>query len=271
MAGQILGDRYEVEQQLGKKSGRWTLLARDINTTEQVVLKVVFMDDELTDTDLKLFKREVETLRLLSHPAIPRYLDYFEITLPNDGMGMALVQSYVEGTSLAACVARGRLFNEPEIRYIAHQVLDILVELHANDPPIIHRDIRPNNILLLRRPDQDKPAVHLVDFGSVKTLSQSNSAMTMVGMDGYSPPEQLGGRPLAVSDLYSLGATLVNGITGIHPAQLQVRGPVIDMSEITGISVELIDWLKRMTAPAVEKRWSSAQEALMHLTSSTFS
>lgn len=63
MAGQILGDRYEVERQIGKQTGRWTLLARDLTTQERVVIKLLFLDDALEWDDLKLFEREVEILK----------------------------------------------------------------------------------------------------------------------------------------------------------------------------------------------------------------
>jgi serine/threonine protein kinase len=102
MAGQILGDRYEVERQIGKQTGRWTLLARDLKTQERVVIKLLFLDDALEWDDLKLFEREVEILKALSHPSIPRYLGFFEHQLPND-KALALIQTYVPGKSLEQC------------------------------------------------------------------------------------------------------------------------------------------------------------------------
>lgn len=261
MPGQILGDRYEVEKQLGKQAGRWTLIARDLQTQQSVVLKVLFLDEALEPTDLRLFKREIEALKLMKHPRVPEYLSYFEHELPQDGAALVLVQSYAPGKSLAHYVEAGRRFSESETRKIAQECLEILSDLHQYDPPIIHRDIRPRNILI-KRTAPDAIAVYLVDFGSVKALSPTNTALTRVGVDGYMPPEQAGGLALAVSDLYSLGATLVNIMTGIHPADLQTQGLRIQFESRVTLSNEFATWLKKLIRPTIDARWQTAQEAL---------
>lgn len=79
MASQILGERYQVQQELGKKAGRRALLCSDQATGELVVIKLLTFNSDFEWDDLKLFEREAETLKSLSHPAIPRYLDYFEV------------------------------------------------------------------------------------------------------------------------------------------------------------------------------------------------
>ena len=99
MNGEVLGDRYEVQQQLGKRAGRRTLLARHLETQELVVVKLVSFGSDFKWEDLKLFEREAETLKALNHPFIPRYIDYFEIDSTNS-KGFALVQTYTEAPSL---------------------------------------------------------------------------------------------------------------------------------------------------------------------------
>jgi serine/threonine protein kinase len=84
MTNLILGQRYEVKQQLGKQPGRQTLLARDLQTEELVVIKLLSLGNDFEWQHLKLFEREAETLKALSHPAIPRYLDYLEVDSPNN-------------------------------------------------------------------------------------------------------------------------------------------------------------------------------------------
>ena len=265
MGGQILGDRYEVERQLGKKSGRWTLRARDLQTQELVILKLIFLDDSLTATDLKLFKREVEALKLLQHPATPHYQSYFEMELPTQDRAMALVQSYVQGISLKTCLSESRNFSQIEVTEIAHQVLEILSSLHKQSPPIIHRDIRPSNILLQPGLPVASAKVYIVDFGTVKSLTSGTTAFTVVGTDGYLPPEQAGGRVLTVSDLYSLGATLAECLTGIPPNQMQTRGLRIRFEEYIEVTPEFTQWLKGLLAPSLEHRWESAEKALVAL------
>jgi len=260
MAGQILGDRYEIERQIGKQTGRWTLLARDLTTQEQVVIKLLFLDEQLEWDDLKLFEREVEILKSLSHPAIPRYLGFFEHQLPND-KALALIQTYVEGISLEQCLQQGRKFTEAETKQLAKALLHILVYLHGRQPPIIHRDIKPGNILLANR------QAYLVDFGSVKALANTgeNSSFTVVGTYGYMPPEQFSGRAIPASDLYSLGATLVALITGTHPSSLPHKGVKLDFEQIANLSPEFADWLDWLMEPNLERRVKSAQEAMQAL------
>ena len=262
MPGQILNHRYEVERQLGRTSGRWTLLARDLTHETFVVVKLLFIDDDLHATDLKLFKREVDALKLLNHPSTSQYLDYFEIEMPRDGKALALVENYIEGTSIAAYVERQRIFNETEAKYILRKTLEILAYLHQNEPPIVHRDIRPSNLLLEPVANSNQPKIHLVDFGSVRSLGSTSTALTMIGVNGYMPPEQASGRALAVSDLYSLGATLVHAMTGKSPSALQTKGFKIEFETATDLSPDFASWLKQLLAPSLDYRWSSAQAAL---------
>ncbi|MGB3517283.1 MAG: serine/threonine-protein kinase [Elainellaceae cyanobacterium] len=263
MAGQILGDRYEVQQQLGKKSGRWTLLARDLTNEALVILKLVFVDDELKPDDLKLFKREAEALKSLKHPSTPEYLGSFEMDLPMNGKAMALVQSYIQGKSLDSYLKEGRNFTERESKRIAREVLKILEYLHSRQPPIIHRDIKPSNVLLVTQPGRSKIQVFLVDFGSVKSLSASeNTSLTLVGTRGYMPPEQVGGRTVRASDIYGLGVTLVTCLTGIEPSEIPSRGMRLEFETITDLSPDFTTWLKKMVHPALDRRFATSEEAM---------
>jgi serine/threonine protein kinase len=260
--GQILGDRYEILKQLGKKAGRQTFLARDIVTQENVVLKLLIFNSDFEWDNLKLFEREAQTLRHLSHASIPRYLDYFEVNLSN-AKGFALVQTYIEAKSLEEHLKEGRTFNEEEIQQIAKSLLEILIYLHGQKPSVIHRDIKPSNILLTNRSGHSVGQVYLVDFGAVQRLAAAEGGtITLVGTYGYMPPEQFGGRAVEASDIYSLGATLIYLVTGIHPADLPQKDLKIQFENLTNLSPSLTNWLKRAIAPSLEKRFQSAKEAL---------
>lgn len=261
MAGQILGDRYQVERELGKQAGRWTLLAHDLHAKERVVVKLLCSDEDLRPDDLKLFDREVETLKSLSHPCIPKYLGYFQHRLPG-GRALALVQTYVAGKSLADCLKRGRTFTEAEARQIAKSVLYILIYLQGRNPSIVHRDIKPSNILLGDR------RVHLVDFGSVKTIlnrQDGTSAFTLVNTHDFTPPEQYTGRSVTASDLYSLGLTIMTALTGLQPSQLPRKGSRFDLEAVVDVSPVFVDWLQWMTETTLERRLQSAIVALQAL------
>jgi serine/threonine protein kinase len=262
--GQVLNGRYEIQRQLGDNAVRRTFLARDLQAAgsqdELVVVKLLTFSHSFTWDDLKLFEREAETLKHLSHPAIPSYLDYFDVDLPL-GKGFALVQSYVEGKSLQEHLKAGRTFSEDEIIQIAKDLLGILTYLHNRQPPVIHRDIKPSNILL-----GDRGQVYLVDFGSVQTrVARGGSTITVVGTYGYMPPEQFGGRTVPASDLYALGATLIYLATGQQPADLPQKESRIFFESSVSLNTAFVDWLKWMTEPNVDLRLESATKALQAL------
>ena len=274
MIGEILGDVqgqnatrlcYQVQQLLGKKAGRRTLLARDLKTQELVVIKLLSFGGDFEWDSLKLFEREAETLKSLSHPLIPRYLDYFEVNSPTI-KGFALVQTYIPAQTLEQYLQTGRTFTEAEVKQIAKALLEILIYLHGLYPPVIHRDIKPSNILLGERSGNTAGQVYLVDFGSVQTvLGAETGTRTVVGTYGYMPQEQFGGRTVPASDIYSLGATLIYLVTGTYPADLPQKDFRIQFEQAAHLSPGLTRWLKSMTEPTLEKRFSSANVALAAL------
>lgn len=267
MNNEILNGRYQVQQQLGRLAGRQTLLALDLQSSLPVVVKLLYLRQDFDWQDLKLFQREIQTLKALDHPAIPRYLDYFEFDTLHD-KGFGLVQSYVAAKSLKEHLQAGRTFSEAEVKELAHSLLGIITYLHSLEPPVIHRDIKPSNILLTNRSGNSVGQVYLVDFGSVQTLAQEQGGtITVVGTYGYMPPEQFGGRATPASDLYSLGATLVYLVTGIHPTELPQQDLRIQFRTIANTSAEFADWLEWMTEPSLDQRFVSAQQAIQVLES----
>ncbi|MFS8860040.1 serine/threonine protein kinase [Synechococcus sp. H60.4] len=252
--------RYQLERRLSKRSGRHTYLARDLLTSEPVVIKLILFGPDFNWADLKLFEREAQILQTLSHPAIPQYRDCFEIALKG-GRGLALVQSYIDAPSLQEWMERGRRFAEPEVRDLAQKLLRILIYLHELHPPVIHRDLKPSNILLAA-----DGQVYLVDFGSVQAAApREQGSYTVVGSYGYMPLEQFGGRTVPASDLYSLGATLIHLLTGQHPADLPQVGSRIGFEPAVQLSPAFRDWLRWLTEPLVADRPTSARQALAAL------
>lgn len=257
----LLGGRYQPLHLLGKKAGRQTWLAQDLQTGAQVVVKLLTFGSEFEWDDLKLFEREAETLRSLDHPAIPSYLDYFELDAASH-RGFALVQTYIEARSLEQHLKSGRTFSEADVRHIAIDLLEILQYLHDRQPPVIHRDIKPSNILLGDRSGNHPGQVYLVDFGSVQTLAvREGGTITIVGTYGYMPPEQFGGRATPASDLYSLGATFIYLVTGQHPAELPQEDLRLKFEPLVDLNLGFLDWLKQLTEPSLNKRFASAKLA----------
>jgi serine/threonine protein kinase len=170
MVDRILGGRYEIQRQLGEHLERQTLLALDQQTHELVVVKLSLFNSNLKWETFKLFEREAKTLKELSHPAIPRYIDYFDVET-TFSRGFALVQSYIDAPSLVEHITGGRTFSETELKHLAKTVLEVLIYLHERHPPIIHRDTKPGNILLTNRSGNHVGQVYLVDFGSVQAAA----------------------------------------------------------------------------------------------------
>ena len=265
MRDEIWQGRYAIERQLRKHAGRQTLLARDLATQELVVIKLLTFGNDFEWQDWKLFTREAHILQELSHPAIPRYLDYFELNLP-DLKGFALVQTYIPAKSLSEHLQAGRTFSEVEAKQIAKALLEVLIYLHERLPPLIHRDLKTSNVLLGDRSGEHVGQVYLVDFGSVKTaVAQQDGTMTIVGTYGYMPPEQFGGRAVPATDLYGLGATLIHLVTGSHPADLLQDELKIQFEQLVNLSPAFLDWLKWLTEPSLKHRSASARAALQAL------
>ncbi|NES18591.1 MAG: serine/threonine protein kinase [Symploca sp. SIO3E6] len=215
--------------------------------------------------ELKLFEREAQVLQALNHPHIPCYRDYFSLD-QQTGAGIpwfGLVQNYIPGASLQELLEKGQRFSEKQVQQIAREVLNILVYLHGLSPPVLHRDIKPSNLILAE--DQQ---IYLVDFGAVQAQAAvTGVTFTVVGTSGYAPLEQFWGRAVASSDLYALGATLIHLLTGTPPAELPQKDSRIQFAHLVSIKPSLVHWIEQVTQIAVEKRFSTALEALEALQS----
>ncbi|MCZ7674254.1 MAG: protein kinase [Chloroflexi bacterium] len=159
------------------------------------------------------FEREATLMAGLRHPNLPRVIDHFFIP----GQGQYLVMDFVEGSSIAALLEaqNGRPFSEVEVLPWLQQVCNALDYLHNRQPPIIHRDVKPENIIIT-----PEGQAMLVDFGLSKIYDVKLA--TTVGAravtPGYSPPEQYGaGKTDGRTDIYALGATLYRILTGQEP------------------------------------------------------
>jgi serine/threonine protein kinase len=254
----LLQDRYQLKKNLGANGAKQTWRAEDLNTKTEVIVKTLYFGRGMEWQDLKLFEREAQTLKSLSHLYIPNYQDSFWLKQP-EGDYFCLVQEYIPGISLAEKVHCGWRLAEAEVEVakIATHILEILIYLHSQNPPVIHRDIKPNN-LIWGEDDQ----VYLVDFGSVQAEANVGRTMTVVGTYGYMPPEQFGGRTVPASDLYGLGATLLFLRTGANPADFPQENLRIQFRDRLQGDQTFIRWLERMIDPSLNYRFQSAEEAL---------
>ncbi|MEM8638961.1 MAG: serine/threonine-protein kinase [Cyanobacteria bacterium P01_G01_bin.54] len=256
--GELIRDRYRIGEPLGQGAIGTTYAALDEQQDTTVAIKVLSLKQVSDWKVLELFEREAQTLSQLDHPCIPQYLDHFHLDTAGDRR-FYLVQELIEGQSLETLIRNGQAIPEADVRAIALQVLEILDYLHTLQPPVIHRDIKPQNLIYTR----DRRIV-LVDFGAVQeafrhTLSRGG---TFVGTVDYMPPEQFRGQATFASDLYSLGVTLIDLLTGpTRLSALPEKRLKLDFRVVVTVSSELAAWLDRLIEPAVEDRFQSTAEA----------
>ncbi len=207
----ILQGRYRIIRQLGQGGMGAVYEALDQRLDTTVALKeTLFTDEKLR----KQFEREARLLARLHHQALPRVSDHF-----NEGDGQFLVMQYVAGDDLSAMlVQRNGPFPQEEVLGWADQLCDALDYLHTQDPEIIHRDIKPQNLKLTARGQ-----VVLLDFGLAKGYAgQASVVTTSASIFGYTPNyaplEQVQGLGTdARSDIYALAATLFHLLTNVKP------------------------------------------------------
>jgi serine/threonine protein kinase len=257
----LLASRYRVLDEIGSGGQATTYRARDEARAAIVALKELRLRHARDWKAVELFEREAEALERLDHPAIPGYVDSFHEEREGGELRFFLVQDYVEGRTLAELLEAGESFDEEDAIEILDQMLAILVYLGEQRPPVIHRDIKPSNII--RRPGG---ALALVDFGAVQLVaSETVGGSTVIGTAGFVAPEQLTGHGAPATDLYALGATILQLLTGRAPDELPRRRLRLDVGASVDVRPGLQRLLEDMLAPALEDRIDDATRARARL------
>ncbi|HEX7774459.1 MAG TPA: serine/threonine-protein kinase, partial [Pyrinomonadaceae bacterium] len=260
----ILQGRYRIVRQLGQGGMGAVYEAIDQRLDTTVALKeTLFADERLR----KQFEREARLLARLHHPALPRVSDHF-----SEDDGQFLVMQFIQGDDLSEMMTRKRApFPANQVLTWADQLLDALDYLHTQDPQIVHRDIKPQNLKLTSRGQ-----IILLDFGLAKgqagEISRVTTAASIFGYTpNYAPLEQIQGLGTDTrSDLYSLGATIYHLMTGTKPpdalsrAAALVNGqpdPLLKPSEANvAIAPELDQVLMKAMAQNREQRYATAAD-----------
>jgi eukaryotic-like serine/threonine-protein kinase len=205
----LLNNRYRIEAMLGQGGMGAVYLAVDTALDTQVAVKT---NHSPAPDSTAQFLREARLLASLRHPNLPRVTDYFIL----DNI-QYLVMDYISGQDLDTLIKETGRQPVEKVAAWAVQLGEAISFLHHQNPPIIHRDVKPANVRLNEEGD-----VVLVDFGIAKTVdsSQSTTASYSHYTPGYAPPEQYGGtiRPGVYTDQYSLAALVYHLITGEKPA-----------------------------------------------------
>ena len=258
----VLQGRYRIVRQLGQGGMGAVYEAIDQRLDTTVALKeTLFAEERLR----KQFEREARLWLVLHHPALPRVSDHF-----SEGDGQFLVMQYIPGDDLSEMMTRKRgPFPANQVLTWADQLLDALDYLHTQDPQIVHRDIKPQNLKLTARGQ-----IILLDFGLAKgqagEISRVTTAASIFGYTpNYAPLEQIQGLGTdSRSDLYSLAATLYHLMTGVKPPDALTRAaalvngqpdPLLKASETnSAISPDIDEVLAKAMAQNREQRYATA-------------
>jgi len=269
MLGKTLRGRYQIIRQLGSGGFSTTFVAQDLDLPGQPLcvvkqLKSNDSDFSILQTVRRLFDTEAQVLyRLGKHTQIPQLYAHFE-----ESQEFYLVQEYIEGEDFGQELLTDKALNESQLIGFLQDVLQTLAFVHEQD--VIHRDIKPSN--LIRRQKDGK--IVLIDFGAVKEIRSlvlhSGEQMTgtiLIGSSGYMPSEQLKGKPRFNSDIYAVGVTAIQLLTGVLPEEFEEDTETGEMiwREHASISDELAVILEKMVRSHFRDRYQSVKEILLDL------
>ncbi|WP_310833784.1 bifunctional serine/threonine-protein kinase/formylglycine-generating enzyme family protein [Aetokthonos hydrillicola] len=264
-----LSGRYQIIRQLGGGGFAMTFLARDTMQPSQPLCVVKQLRPHHTELRVvELFEKEAAILEKLGkHPQIPRLLAHFK-----EDDNLYIVQQFIQGQDLSKEILPGKQRSEDYVTNLLQEVLEILCFVHHQG--VIHRDIKPHN--LMRRHEDGK--IFLIDFGAVKEIGSvtenSRGELTstvIIGTPSYMPNEQKNGKPCLGSDMYALGLTAIQALTGILPIDLPedpLTGEILWQDKVK-ISNHLTNILTKMVRRHHSLRYLCAQEALQALTTPT--
>ncbi|MEG4856203.1 serine/threonine-protein kinase [Microcoleus sp. K1-B6] len=272
--------RYRTIKPIGQGGFGRTFLAVDETKPlifSQCVIKQFLQQNTAAEKAAQLFHQEAAQLETLGkHPQIPELIAHFE----QDGR-QYLVQEFIDGKNLARELEQKGAFTETQIRQILNDLLPVLHFVHKSK--VIHRDIKPENIIRRRLSPAPLPALEnsyqpspfqkdivLVDFGAAKKVTATGLPQTgtIIGSAAYTAPEQLMGKAVFASDIYSLGVTCIHLLTEIPPFDL------FDSTEDswawrnylkTAVSDDFGRILDTMLQSATNRRYSSASAVIRHL------
>jgi serine/threonine protein kinase len=268
----MLNNRYEILEQLGRGGFGETFLAIDTRmpSRRKCVIKQLKPDDTTNTAPTpgwfeKRFQREAAILEELgrNNRQIPQLYEYF-----SEGENFFFVQEWIEGITLSQKHQREGNLSEAEVETILRELLPVLDYIHGQG--IIHRDIKPDNIIL--RASDGKPV--LIDFGIVKEVNNINGGNKTVplGTPGYMASEQIAGHPVFSSDLYSLGLTAIFLLTGKIPQYLTSHpktGEILWRQDAPHRPSNLAAVIDRAVRFHPRDRFTSAEEMLTSLPGSS--
>jgi len=250
----IANGRYKVIKQIGA-GGQGIAYEATCNdtgeeTSQTVVLKEFIIPSHAGQTAqakaLESVNRECLLLQNIDHPFVVKMQDNFV-----EDHRFYLVLEHAEGKSLRSLINETGALSSQTTTELAIHLLSILCHLHSLNPPIIHRDFTPENIIV-----SSDGTPKLIDF-NVARQSDSTATRTVVGKHSYLPPEQFRGKACPASDIYALGATLYFALTGEDPEPISASRPSEKCESVSKLLDEIV---YRATQLSTDDRWQSAEQ-----------
>lgn len=263
MKGQKINDRYQIIKSIGEGGMANVYLAYDTILDRNVAVKVLRGDLSQDEKFVRRFQREALSASSLSHPNVVEVYDVGE-----DNGSYYIVMEYIEGKHLKELIKKRGKLTLSEVIDIMMQICDGLATAH--DSYIIHRDIKPQNIMIL-----DSGLVKITDFGIAMALNSTQLTQTnsVMGSVHYLPPEQASGKGSTMqSDIYSMGILMYELLSGSLPfrgdnaveiALKQLKEPIPNLkTKIPELPNSIVNIVKRATAKNPKNRYSDAREML---------
>ncbi len=266
--GTILHGRYRIERQLAFGGFGAVYKAIDIKEGDRpvAVKDMICADPQEFTIRLNFFRREAEILRSLqSSPIVPRMYDFIQ-----QGQAAHLVMELIQGQDLLKIMESND--NQPfpidQVVEWGQSICDVLTQMHRQSPPLVHRDLKPDNIMFL----DDHSAIKLIDFGTARDMGRTQrtrmAAKTRVYTEGYAPPEQIVGKPEPRSDLFALAGTLYHLATGKTPEgfytarelEKQLASDISGLETIPETERWFFELIKINLAEDANERYFSARE-----------
>lgn len=261
--GQKINDRYEIIKSIGEGGMANVYLAYDTILDRNVAVKILRGDLATDDKFVRRFQREALSASSLSHPNIVEVYDVGE-----DNGNYYIVMEYIEGKHLKNLIKKRTKLTQSEVLDIMSQICEGMAVAH--DSYIIHRDIKPQNIMIL-----DSGLVKITDFGIAMALNSTQLTQTnsVMGSVHYLPPEQASGKGSTMqSDIYSMGIMMYELLTGELPfrgenaveiALKQLKEPLPNIKDkLPNVPNSIVNILKKSTAKNPKNRYSDAREML---------
>jgi serine/threonine-protein kinase len=214
--GTLLDGRYRIEHRIAVGGFGAVYFATTLGDGAPVAIKdMICADPQEFDVRLNFFRREAEILRALAGMAIvPRFYDFIQ-----EGQTAYLVLEYIRGHDLLQILEDNahKPFPLELVVDWGQRICEVLTRMHGRSPPLVHRDLKPDNLMLL----EDGRQIKMIDFGTARDIGRTRqsrlAAKTRVFTEGYAPPEQILGKPEPRSDLFALAGTLYHLATGKAP------------------------------------------------------